>query len=101
MLDKCPGAANILRPTIKIKICPECGEEVEILSSEVKTKCSKCGFTVYNDVASCVQWCEYAKECVGEEMYNRLMGNELAQQHSKGGKHDKQDKDKKGNSQDR
>jgi len=26
-----------------------------------------------NDIESCVQWCKYAKECVGEEMYNKLM----------------------------
>ena len=80
MLDKCPGAANILRPTLILKNCPECGEENELLSTEAKKNCSKCGFTIYNDVVSCVQWCEYAKECVGEELYNRLMGNEPAKQ---------------------
>lgn len=72
MFDKCPGAARIRTPTIKIKKCPECGEEVEIFSNELQVKCSNCGFTVYNDLESCVQWCKYAKECVGEELYKKL-----------------------------
>ncbi|HUW86571.1 MAG TPA: hypothetical protein VMV55_06810 [Methanoregula sp.] len=28
---------------------------------------------VCNDIESCIQWCRYAKECVGEEMNRRLM----------------------------
>ena len=28
---------------------------------------------IYNDKLSCVQWCKYAKQCVGEEVYNNLM----------------------------
>ena len=46
----CPGAANIRTPTIKIKKCPECSGEVEIFSTDIKIKCSKCGFTIYNDL---------------------------------------------------
>jgi len=72
MYDKCPGASDILMPTLKIKTCPECGEEVELVSTDVKADCPKCGFVIYNDVMSCIEWCEYAKECVGEELYNRL-----------------------------
>jgi hypothetical protein len=93
MLDKCPGAASILKPTLILKNCPECGEENELLSTEAKRKCSKCGFMIYNDVVSCVQWCEYAKECVGEELYNRLMGNEPSTQ-PEGGPVDRPDKNK-------
>lgn len=73
MFDKCPGAANMRTPTLKIKNCPECGSEVEIFSVDIKVKCSKCGFTVYNDIESCIQWCKYAKECVGEEVYNKMI----------------------------
>lgn len=72
MLDHCPGAANIRTPTLAIKKCPQCGEEVEMFSNDIFVKC-RCGFEVYNNIASCVQWCKYAKECVGEEMYNKLM----------------------------
>ena len=72
MIDKCPGAKDILMPTLNIKACPECGEEVELVSTDLKADCPRCGFTIYNDVMSCIEWCEYAKECVGGEMYNRL-----------------------------
>jgi NAD-dependent DNA ligase len=73
MPDNCPGAANLRTPTLAIKKCPRCGEEVELFSNDISVKCSGCGFVVYNDIASCVQWCKYAKECVGEEVYNKLM----------------------------
>ena len=74
MLDKCPGAANIRIPIPSYKECPQCGEEVEIWSDELKAKCLKCGATVFKeDTPSCIEWCQFAKECIGEERYNRLM----------------------------
>ena len=39
MLDKCPGTANMRTPTLKIKNCPECGEEIEIFSTDMKVNC--------------------------------------------------------------
>lgn len=78
MFDKCPGAVGIRTPTIITKQCPECGREVEIFSNEMQTKCSKCGFAIYNDLESCVQWCKYAEECVGEEMYKKLKKRRIA-----------------------
>jgi len=72
MHDRCPGADNILMPTIKLKKCPQCGEEIEVISSDMQANCPRCGFTIYNDLVSCIEWCEYAKECVGEEVYERL-----------------------------
>jgi NADH pyrophosphatase NudC (nudix superfamily) len=76
MFDRCPGAGNIRTPTIKIKKCPECGEELEIFSTDIKVHCSNCGFTVYNDLDSCIQWCKYAEKCVGEELYKKLKKRE-------------------------
>ena len=74
MLDKCPGAAKIRTPIPAYKKCPDCGEEVEIWSDELKVKCTKCGATVFKeDTPSCIEWCRYAKECIGEEKYNKLM----------------------------
>lgn len=73
MFEQCPGASNIRTPTIELKTCPKCGTEIEMFSSDMQMDCPKCGFTVYNDLESCIQWCEYAKECVGEEVYERLM----------------------------
>ena len=73
VLDDCPGAADLKRPIIKYKTCPKCGEEIELFSDDIKMDCEECGFTIYNEALSCVEWCEYAKECVGEEAYETLM----------------------------
>jgi len=73
MFEQCPGASNIRTPTIELKTCPQCSTEIEMFSSDMQMDCPKCGFTVYNDLESCIQWCKYAKECVGEEVYERLM----------------------------
>ena len=72
MLDYCPGAANLRTPTLTIRKCPQCGEEVELFSNDVSVTCSRCGFVVYNDMMSCIQWCRYAQECVGPDMYRKL-----------------------------
>ena len=73
MLTRCPGAANMTTPTLKLKTCPECGGEVELFSVDISIECSHCGFKVFNDIESCIQWCKYAKDCVGEELYDKLM----------------------------
>ncbi len=75
MLD-CPGASAIKAPTIETLKCSKCGEEVEMFTDETSTKCDGCGTEVTRaaDLA-CIEWCEAAKECVGEEKYNELMGD--------------------------
>ncbi len=72
LYDHCPGALNLKTPTLKIKKCPECGEEVEVFSTDVKVACPGCGTEIYNDDLTCAQWCKHARECLGEELYNRL-----------------------------
>jgi predicted RNA-binding Zn-ribbon protein involved in translation (DUF1610 family) len=84
MVEQCPGAINIRMPRLEMKTCPKCGEEIEIFSNEASAKCLKCGFVIYNDLLSCVQWCEYAKECVGEETYERMM-QQLSEQKEREG----------------
>ena len=70
----CPGAANISgTPTLKVKFCPECGAEIELFSSDPQRIC-QCGFIAYNNIQSCIQWCKSARECVGDEMYEKLIG---------------------------
>lgn len=70
----CPGAADISgTPTLKIKTCPQCGAEVELFSTDAQVECGGCGFVVYNHILSCIRWCSYARECVGDEMYEKLM----------------------------
>ncbi|MCL2607153.1 MAG: hypothetical protein FWD92_01155 [Methanomassiliicoccaceae archaeon] len=59
-------------PTLDIRTCPDCGNEIELFSDDVKAICENCGFIVYNDVQSCISWCPHAKECIGEAAYKRL-----------------------------
>ena len=49
-----------------------------MFSIDTQMACEHCGFVAYNDTLSCVQWCKYAKQCVGEEMYEAMM--KIAQQ---------------------
>ncbi len=73
---ECPGASNIKAPTIETIKCEKCGEDVEIFTDETETKCTGCG-TKVTRVANlaCIQWCEAAKECIGEEKYKELMSD--------------------------
>lgn len=74
MLDECPGSKDIRTPVPTAKTCPGCGEEVEIWSDELKTRCARCGATVFReDAPSCIEWCRAARECLGKEKYDRLM----------------------------
>ena len=59
--------------TLEEKVCPQCGNIIELFSVDTEVTCDKCGFVAYNDTLSCVQWCKYAKQCVGEEMYEAMM----------------------------
>ena len=77
MFNKCPGSLGNT-PTLKVKKCPECGADVEVFSSDVQVRCDRCGFTIYNELESCVQWCKYAKECVGEELYKKFKKQRIA-----------------------
>lgn len=71
IMSGCQGKPRT--PTIFEKICPQCGHEIEMASVDTQMTCEHCGFVAYNDTLSCVQWCAYAKQCVGEEMYNAMM----------------------------
>ncbi len=71
ILDGCQGKPRT--PTIEEKICPQCGHTIEIFSTDTEVACENCGFVVYNDALSCVQWCKYARQCVGDAMYEQMM----------------------------
>ncbi len=68
--EGCQGKKGV---QIQEKICPNCGNEVEIMSSDVWVKCNVCGFILYSDLMDCVQNCPKARECVGDAYYERLM----------------------------
>jgi predicted RNA-binding Zn-ribbon protein involved in translation (DUF1610 family) len=70
----CPGTIRIKEPVPEFFECPSCGIEVEIWTHEFSRKCDNCGIEVFKDqTPSCIEWCKYGKECVGEEVYNRFM----------------------------
>jgi len=72
----CPGARFLRQPRPEIFECPDCGEEVEIWSDEIRGTCSACGRHVFRDgLPSCVQWCKYGKDCVGEEAFGTYQRN--------------------------
>ena len=77
MLDGCQGKPRT--PTIIEKTCPNCGSLIELFSIDTQMSCEKCGFVAYNDTLSCVQWCQYARKCVGDEMYEHMMEIAAAQ----------------------
>ena len=76
ILSGCQG-----KPKLKIldKVCPNCGAEIEMFSIDTEARCEKCGFVVYNDALNCVQWCKYAKKCVGDEMFDQMKRLEAQQ----------------------
>jgi len=62
-------------PTLRRKHCPECGEPLEIFSDEASVACGRCGFTLFDDEASCFAWCRHAEACLGEALYKRMKRN--------------------------
>ena len=76
MTFECPGARAIRQPQPEFIPCPACRAEVEIWTDEIKAICPQCKKTVLRkQETSCLEWCKYAKECVGEEAYNNYMRN--------------------------
>lgn len=81
MIFSCPGSQRFKQPQPENIKCPHCGNEVEIWSDEREVVCPKCSKKVTRSAEqSCLDWCKYAKECAGEEMYKKYMKNK------KGGK---------------
>ena len=73
-LKGCPGAIAVREAVPEYVNCLHCGEEVEIWTDEVQARCPKCKETTTREQGpSCIEWCTYAKECVGVEKYERLM----------------------------
>jgi HD superfamily phosphodiesterase/predicted RNA-binding Zn-ribbon protein involved in translation (DUF1610 family) len=72
----CPGSKLLRQPAPEIFACPSCGQEVEIWTDELRGNCPGCGQTMYRDAAmSCLDWCKYGEECVGEAAYSNYMKN--------------------------
>ena len=72
MNNKCPGqnGRNLKVETIA---CSNCGYKVEIFSDETKVTCPKCkNLACRERLPSCIDWCKFAKECIGEEKYKQI-----------------------------
>jgi hypothetical protein len=71
-MKKCPGSLSFSQPKPDIVKCPDCGTEVEIWSDEATGSCPSCSKSVIRTVTqSCVDWCKYAKECLGDEKFKK------------------------------
>lgn len=75
----CPGSSSLRKDiTLTVKECPQCGADVELFSIDKRVACDACGFVVYNSLQSCIQWCRYAEQCVGPDVYQQFMGKPKA-----------------------
>ncbi|GAB4543940.1 MAG: hypothetical protein Fur0020_13430 [Thermodesulfovibrionia bacterium] len=76
--ESCPGSREIKQPVPEEIICRRCGEVVEIWSDEVEARCKNCGELNSRLMgASCIDWCAFAKECLGEDKYRRLKSGKV------------------------
>ena len=76
---KCPGSDKFRQPIPEQVKCPICKEEVEIWSDDAKAECYKCKTTVKREMQqNCLDWCKYAKECIGEVAYKKYSSNKTA-----------------------
>jgi len=74
MITNCPGAKRFRHPEPEIVRCRSCSQEVEIWTDETSVKCPNCKKAVTRkQVPSCIEWCKYAKECVGARAYDKYM----------------------------
>ncbi len=76
-MSNCPGSNGLKQATPEEITCPNCGTELEIWSDELKTTCTNCKTVVFKERGqSCIDWCQFARQCVGAEIYDRLKGSE-------------------------
>jgi len=72
MVGKCPGQ-DMRKLRVALYKCPNCGNEVEMFSDELRIKCRKCGEMVHKEqIPSCIDWCASARQCLGEERWKEL-----------------------------
>lgn len=69
----CPGQSQMFwKPGDIFEVnCPECGGKVEFFKDDVARKCKNCGRKIKNPKLDlgCVEWCQYADECMEELGY--------------------------------
>jgi predicted RNA-binding Zn-ribbon protein involved in translation (DUF1610 family) len=61
-----------MQPKPEMVPCVACGADTEIWSDEAEGKCPACGAAVVRYASqSCVDWCRYARECLGDDKYKQ------------------------------
>ena len=71
--SSCPGSKLFKEVKPEYFECPNCHNELEMWTDEPVIRCKHCGsFIRQKRGASCIDWCRYAKECVGVQKYERL-----------------------------
>lgn len=76
MISHCPGTQKIRQPIPEVIKCLSCGGEVEIWTDEIRAVCQNCKTDVWRrQYVSCLDWCKYAKECIGEANYKDYLKN--------------------------
>lgn len=77
MIFECPGSQRFKQPQPEEIRCSICGKELEIWTDEFKIICPNCKNEVLRlpEGGSCLDWCRYAKECVGDKLYDQYLQN--------------------------
>ena len=71
-MKRCPGSMAFTQAKPESVKCPDCGTDVEVWSDEATGQCPSCSRTVIRTATqSCVDWCKYAKECLGDEKFRK------------------------------
>jgi DNA-directed RNA polymerase subunit RPC12/RpoP len=71
---RCPGQ-DMRKLTVSYHPCPKCGKPVEFFSDEMRVRCPHCKTMVHKEQSpSCIQWCKAARDCLGPELYDQIMG---------------------------
>ena len=77
-MSHCPGR-DFRNLSVSYHPCPNCGKPVEFFSDEMRVRCPACKTLVVKENApSCIQWCSAARECLGPELYDSLIGKMAA-----------------------
>jgi hypothetical protein len=78
-LKRCPGSLAFAQPKIEFVRCPHCKADVEIWSDEADAKCPQCERMVIRLTRqSCVDWCKYSRECLGNAKYKQYVETKAA-----------------------
>ena len=73
-MSRCPGQ-DFRKLSISYHPCPVCAKPVEFFSDEMRVRCPHCKtMVVREETPSCIQWCQAARQCLGPELYDALIG---------------------------